>query len=89
MKQPISGIKVLSTELNRLESLKQLISYIEEEVNVENISFSQELSKYISLSALPNNKVLPAKLKGNKDFGNIQAAIKQITAEEILAFGGK
>lgn len=69
--------------------MKQLVTYIEEEVNVENISFSQELSKYITLSALPNNKVLPAKLKGNKDFPAIQDYIKKLTPEDVLALADK
>lgn len=89
LKQPIAGIKILSKDEKRLENLKQLFKYIEEEVNVADISTSVELEKYISLSALPNNKVLPAKLKGNKDFPNIQNEIKKITPEQILAFSGK
>lgn len=54
LKQPISALTVISNSHSKLENLKQLVTYIEEETNADKVNFSQEVEKYIKFEAQPN-----------------------------------
>jgi len=53
-----------------LNSLKPLISYLEEEVNTPSILLDKNISQYVEYTALPNNQELGKRLKKsfNKSF---------------------
>lgn len=67
------------------ESLKPLISLMEEEVNTPSISFSTDISKFVQYSVLPNSSDLGKRLKNkfNKKFID---SVKNMTEKQIAEY---
>lgn len=79
LKHPILSLTIVDKSEEKLNALKSMIKYIEEEVNVAEVKFESHPEKYIKHEAKPNLPVLGAKLKGNKNFKAIQDKIKAMT----------
>jgi isoleucyl-tRNA synthetase len=83
LKHPIMSLTIIDKSVDKLNALKPMVKYIEEELNVAEVLFEPHPEKYIKHEAKPNLPVLGAKLKGNKNFKGIQDKIKAMTFEEI------
>jgi len=68
-----------------LNSLKPLISYLEEEVNTPSILLDKNISQYVEYTALPNNQELGKRLKKsfNKSFRD---AVTNLTPAQIQEY---
>ena len=86
LKQPLQSITIIHKSQNYLDSLKELESYIKEELNCEQVSYSQAISDYLSYSIVPNHQELGKKLKEkyNKDLINKIQNLSQKEIEEII-----
>lgn len=83
LKQPISSLTVINRREAVFVGLGPFLSYIRDEINVDDIRHEANVEKYVRLEALPNLPVLGPKFKGNKTFGEVQAAIKKLTTVEL------
>jgi isoleucyl-tRNA synthetase len=83
LKQPISSLTVINRREAVFAGLGPFLSYVRDEVNVDDIRHEANVEKYVRLEALPNLPVLGPKFKGNKTFGEVQAAIKKLTTVEL------
>ena len=67
------------------QQLKQLKSYVLEELNVKKLTLASEDSKYgVHLQGEPDNERLGKRLKG--DFKKVAPAIKALKSEQLTAF---
>lgn len=83
LKQPISSLTVINRREAVFVGLGPFLSYIRDEINVDDIRHEANVEKYVRLEALPNLPVLGPKFKGNKTFGEVQTAIKKLTTVEL------
>lgn len=83
LKHPITSLTIIDKSVARLDGLKPIVRYLEEELNVAQVLFCPEPEKYIIHEAKPNLPVLGAKLKGNKSFKDVQNSIKGMTFEQV------
>lgn len=83
LKQPISSLTLVNRNPAVFEGLAPFLSYIQEEVNVEDIRNETNVEKYVRLEALPNLPVLGPRFKGNKSFGDVKAAIAKLTTIDL------
>lgn len=65
LKQPLMELTVITNSNDKINNLKRLTDYIQEETNVDQVNFSLEVEKYIKFEAQPNFQSLKEKLKGN------------------------
>ena len=70
MKQPLMSLTVVNKSQEYLDSLKPVLVYIQEEINVAEIILSNDSKKYIELKVLPNSQTLGKRIKAkfNKAF---------------------
>lgn len=83
LKQPISSLTLVNRNPAVFEGLAPFLTYIQEEVNVEDIRNETNVEKYVRLEALPNLPVLGPKFKGNKSFGDVKAAIAKLATIDL------
>jgi isoleucyl-tRNA synthetase len=82
---PLPEVVVIHRDPSRQEQLKQLESYILEELNVKKLTLASEDSKYgVHLQGEPDNERLGKRLKG--DFKKVAPAIKALTSEQLTMF---
>ena len=82
---PLPEIVVIHRDPSCQEQLKQLESYILEELNIKKLTLASEDSKYgVHLQGEPDNERLGKRLKG--DFKKVAPAIKALTSEQLTTF---
>lgn len=84
VRQPLSAVYMISSDANLLQFLEEQKSLILEELNVKNIYFEQDESRFVELKAKPNFRVLGKKV--GKLMKAAQAAIEQFTKPQLDAF---
>lgn len=91
LKQPLQNITIIHKSQDYIDSLKELEEYIKEELNCEQVTYSQAISDYLSYSIVPNHQELGKKLKEkyNKDLISKIQNLSQKEIEEIRASQAK
>ncbi|MCK5072301.1 MAG: isoleucine--tRNA ligase [Bacteriovoracaceae bacterium] len=82
VKTPLRRITVLHKDETVLNEIKKLEGYIRTELNIKEILYSTEESRYIKLYAKPNAPVLGKRL--GKNFGQFRKLIQNLP-EDVLA----
>ncbi|AFZ79174.1 isoleucyl-tRNA synthetase, putative [Theileria equi strain WA] len=82
LKSPLKSLTIIHEDLEVLASLTDLLTLIKEELNVIDVNLSNDTS-CISLSVVPNFKVLGSKL--GKDMKVVGDAIKKFREKDVLA----
>ena len=81
---PLPEVVVIHRDPTCHEQLKQLESYVLEELNVKKLTLAAEDSKYgVHLQGEPDNERLGKRLKG--DFKKVAPAIKALKSEQLTA----
>jgi isoleucyl-tRNA synthetase len=84
-KYPLKELVIISQNPKKLKDALELQSYIQDELNVLVVTATGDEVKYnIKITAVANQKLLGARLKG--DAKKVGAAIAQMTKPEIEAF---
>lgn len=81
VKTPLARLTVIHQNKDILDEIKKLETYIQTELNIKTVDYSQEESKYINLYAKPNLPVLGKRL--GKRMGQFMKAIKGLTSEQL------
>ncbi|KAG2485316.1 hypothetical protein HYH03_015989 [Edaphochlamys debaryana] len=85
LKSPLTRLIVVHDDAAFLDDIKgELREYVESELNVRSLEVCANPLQYASLRAQPDWQVLGKKL--GKSMGAVAAAIKDLTADQILAF---
>ena len=63
VKVPLQSLTVIHKDENLLKEISRLETYIQNELNIKNVEYSSDESKYIKLFAKPNSPVLGKKLE--------------------------
>lgn len=66
-----------------IEEISPFLTYINQELNVKDITLQTNTDRYIKLEALPNLPVLGPKFKGNKAFLEVRKGITQLSSSAI------
>ncbi|GFE53282.1 isoleucyl-tRNA synthetase family protein [Babesia ovis] len=83
LKTPIAGLKVIHENEQVLSAVRELETWVKDELNVMNIEYSRDVS-CISCQITPNFKVLGSRL--GTSMKQVGAAIKAMSKSEIAAF---
>lgn len=81
VKTPLSTLTVLHKEKRTLDEISKLEGYIQTELNIKNVVYSQEEDKFIRLFCKPNSPVLGKRF--GKNFGKIRKQIEGLGATEL------
>ncbi len=81
VKTPLRSITIVHKDKNLLNEMAKLEDFMKIELNVKEIQYSQEESKYIKLYAKPNAPVLGKKL--GKEFGKYRGLIQSLKSSEL------
>ena len=81
VKTPLSTLTVLHKEKSTLDEISKLEGYIQTELNIKNVVYSQEEDKFIRLFCKPNSPVLGKRF--GKNFGKIRKQIEGLGATEL------
>lgn len=85
LKYPLPEVVVISRNQNVLDDVKELEEYILGELNVRNLTVTDEREKYgVQLRAVPDIKILGMRLKNESK--NVISAIRKMTDEQLLEF---
>ncbi|CAG0912846.1 unnamed protein product [Notodromas monacha] len=85
LKYPLPELVVIHMEKEFLEDISSLKSYVQEELNVKEITTSSDKGKYgVCLRAEPDFRVLGNRLKG--DLKKVMAKIKALSDEDLHKF---
>lgn len=88
VKYPLPEVVVIHQDINILNDVVSLKSYVLEELNVKELTVTTDKKKYgVTLRAEPDHKILGARLKG--DFKAVTTAIKELTDEQLQVFVAK
>ena len=75
-KTPLARLTIIHQDQAMLDEIARLEDYIRSELNVKQVNYSQDESRYIRLYAKPNAPVLGKRL--GKDFGRFRGLIEQL-----------
>jgi len=84
-KQPIKSLTVITESDDFAESLQHLASYIQEEINVEEVLFEKQITKYVTYQLTPDHKVL-GKQFGKTYNNDFRKALQNLTDEDARKF---
>ncbi|MDC3180789.1 isoleucine--tRNA ligase [Gammaproteobacteria bacterium] len=84
IKTPLQSIKIIHPDENIRTSLARFSDKIKSELNVKTVSFSDDESEFVSLSALPNLPLVGKRL--GKKLPAIRQAIAKLSSEEIALY---
>ncbi len=84
VKTPLPKITIIHKDQSVLDEISKLASYIQSELNVKELVYSQDEGSYINLFARPNSPVLGKRL--GKTFGKYRGAIQGLSAEQLEEF---
>lgn len=82
VKTPLKSLTVVHKSREILDEVKKLQDYIEGEINVKDVYYSQDEEKFIHLFAKPNAPLLGKRL--GKKFGEMTKKIASLTATELM-----
>lgn len=85
MRVPVQWFKIVHREQSYLDSLEEVIPYIKEELNCENVLLELEDIRTVKLSCLPNNPVLGGRLGKGFD-KNLRTAIMNLDHDAIMQY---
>lgn len=84
-KYPLPEIVVIHQDVEVLNDIVSLKSYVLEELNVKRLTVTTDKEKYgVALRAEPDHKTLGARLKG--EFKQVAQAIKELSDEQLQKF---
>ncbi len=83
-KYPLRSLTIIHKDTSLLDEIAKLQDYIQAELNVKEVKYSTEESKYIDLYAKPNSPVLGKRL-GSR-FKEFKLAIETMSSEAISKF---
>jgi len=88
-KQPISSLTVITDSEDYQESLKPLLVYIKDEINVKDVLFDKEVDKFVSYQITANHRELGQQLKKayNNDFRKKIQGLNDADARQFLKDG--
>jgi isoleucyl-tRNA synthetase len=81
VKTPLSTLTVLHKEKETLDEIAKLEGYIQTELNIKKVVYSQDEDKFIRLFCKPNSPVLGKRF--GKNFGKIRKQIEALGATEL------
>ena len=84
LKQPLQNATIIHHDQKVLDNIKSLEDYVKSELNVRDVRYSTEESKFVDLKADADGKVLGRKL--GKKFKKVHTAVRALTAEEVVKF---
>merc|ERR1719316_2577095 len=82
-KKPVQSIKIMHADKNFHEDIKMLQSYVKEELNVEDVLFTTDMSE-ISVTAVPNFRKLGKRV--GKMMKEVKEACEKLTTEQIREY---
>jgi isoleucyl-tRNA synthetase len=82
VKTPLSQLTIIHKNKDLLREISKLERYIESELNVKKVVYSEEEDKFIKLYAKPNSPILGKRF--GKEFGKFRQAISKMTASDLL-----
>ena len=83
-KYPLRSLTIIHKDTSLLDEIAKLQDYIQAELNVKEVKYSTEESKYIDLYAKPNSPVLGKRL--GRRFKEYKLAIETMSSEAISKF---
>ena len=81
VKTPLERLTVIHKDKNLLEEITKLENYIQTELNVKRVEYSQDESSFIKLYAKPNAPVLGKRL--GKDFAKFKKLIEDLPEAQL------
>jgi len=84
-KQPIKSLTVITDSEEFVERLQALAVYIQEEINVEEVLFEKEITKYVTYQLTPDHKVL-GKQFGKTYNNDFRKALQNLTNDDARKF---
>lgn len=84
VKTPMQRLTIIQQDQKTLNEIKKLESYIQTELNVKDVEYSTDESKFIKLFAKPNSPVLGKRL--GKEFGKFMGKIKKLSSDELAQY---
>lgn len=84
MKRPLRTITVIHKTQQYLDDVQLLSSYVTDELNIENIVFSNDINKHATLTATPNRKLLGPRL--GKSLNEYVQLITELTQSQLNEF---
>jgi len=81
VKTPLSKLTVLHKDKAVLEEISKLESYIQTELNIKEVEYSQDEDSYIKLFCKPNSPVLGKRF--GKEFGKVRKQIEALGVSEL------
>ena len=86
LRQPISKLTIVHASQKQLDGLKQLETYLKDELNVKNVIYTNQEEEFVNLNAKLNTvkhgKTLGPKL-GKDGMKELHQAIRQLSTEEL------
>jgi isoleucyl-tRNA synthetase len=83
VKTPLSNLTIIHKDQELLQEIAKLETYIKAELNIKNISYAQNESDFIFLTAKPNLPVLGKRL--GKRMGAFIQALNKLAPEDLVA----
>ncbi len=81
VKTPLSKLTVLHKDKNVLDEISKLESYIQTELNIKEVEYSQDEDSFIKLFCKPNSPVLGKRF--GKEFGKVRKQIEALGVAEL------
>jgi isoleucyl-tRNA synthetase len=85
-KKPVASVKIMHADAKFHDGIKMLQSYVKEELNVEDVFFTTDMSA-ISVSAVPNFRKLGKRV--GKMMKEVKEACEKLTSEQIREYESK
>jgi isoleucyl-tRNA synthetase len=94
IRQPLQKLTVIYTDSSLIERLKELESYINDELNIKQIEFTTHEGDFVELKAQLNTKVLGKTLGpklGSEGMKTLRAKVESLSSDDIrkVEAGGK
>ena len=83
-KYPLHSLTIIHKDRALLDEISKLEEYIQAELNIKKVDYSEEESRYINLFAKPNSPVLGKRF--GKQFKDVKKRIESLTSETISNF---
>ena len=81
VKTPLARLTIIHKDKELLTEIKKLENYIQSELNIKTVEYSQEETKFIRLFAKPNSPVLGKRL--GKDFGKFRGLLEKLEISQL------
>jgi isoleucyl-tRNA synthetase len=84
LKNPVMKVIVVSSDADVLDGLKNLKSYIHDELNMCHLEFTTDERQWCTLKAEANNKILGKRL--GKAFSSVKTAVETMSHDQVNQF---